>query len=79
MNPISKTNWEGTGVQPGIKAFANESLEVAKKMAAEQIEEGQPHSKWLQKALSRRQPRQTAAEKQGAARTICGRQRTPDR
>jgi C-terminal processing protease CtpA/Prc len=37
INPISKTNWEGTGVEPDIKVPANEALEVAKKMAAEQI------------------------------------------
>ena len=37
INPITKTNWEGTGVEPDIKAPANEALEVAKKMAAEQI------------------------------------------
>ena len=37
VNPISKTNWEGTGVEPDIKAPAGEALDVAKKMAAEQI------------------------------------------
>jgi hypothetical protein len=37
INPISKTNWEGTGVEPDIKVPAGEALEVAKKMAAEQI------------------------------------------
>ncbi len=37
INPISKTNWEGTGVEPDIKAPAGEALEVAKKMAAERI------------------------------------------
>jgi C-terminal processing protease CtpA/Prc len=36
VNPISKTNWEGTGVEPDVKAPAGEALEVAKKMAAEQ-------------------------------------------
>lgn len=33
INPISKTNWEGTGVEPDVKAAAAEALEVAKKMA----------------------------------------------
>ncbi|QQS45507.1 MAG: S41 family peptidase [Acidobacteriota bacterium] len=37
INPISKTNWEGTGVEPDVKVPAGEALEVAKKMAAEQI------------------------------------------
>jgi hypothetical protein len=34
VNPISKTNWEGTGVEPDIKVSASEALEVAKKLAA---------------------------------------------
>ena len=34
VNPISKTNWEGTGVEPDVKASADEALEVAKQMAA---------------------------------------------
>ena len=34
INPISKTNWEGTGVEPDIQAPASEALEVAKKIAA---------------------------------------------
>jgi hypothetical protein len=37
INPISKTNWEGTGVEPDVKVSASEALEAAKKMAAEQI------------------------------------------
>jgi retinol-binding protein 3 len=35
VNPISKTNWEGTGVEPDVHAPAGEALDVAKKMAAE--------------------------------------------
>jgi C-terminal processing protease CtpA/Prc len=34
VNPISKTNWEGTGVEPDVKAPADEALDVAKQMAA---------------------------------------------
>ena len=41
VNPISKTNWEGTGVEPDVKVPAGEALDVAKKMAAEQIKSGQ--------------------------------------
>jgi len=37
VNPISKTNWEGTGVEPDVKVPADQALDVAKKMAAEQI------------------------------------------
>ena len=37
INPITKTNWEGTGVEPDVKTPASEALEVAKKMALEQI------------------------------------------
>jgi hypothetical protein len=41
VNPISKTDWEGTGVEPDVKAPAEEALDVAKKMAAEQIKSEQ--------------------------------------
>jgi ketosteroid isomerase-like protein len=37
INPISKTNWEGTGVEPDVKVSADEALDVARKMAAEKI------------------------------------------
>ena len=37
INPVSKTNWEGTGVEPDVKVSAAESLDVAKKMAAEAV------------------------------------------
>jgi hypothetical protein len=33
INPISKTNWEGTGVEPDVKVSAADSLETAKKLA----------------------------------------------
>jgi hypothetical protein len=45
VNPISKTNWEGTGVEPDVKVSANEALDVAKKMAAEQIRNDQGKKK----------------------------------
>lgn len=41
VNPISKTNWEGTGVEPDVKVPADEALDVAKKMAAEQMKKDQ--------------------------------------
>ncbi|HVH10698.1 MAG TPA: S41 family peptidase [Gemmatimonadales bacterium] len=37
VSPISKTNWEGTGVEPDIKVPADQALDVAKEKAAEQI------------------------------------------
>jgi hypothetical protein len=45
VNPISKTNWEGTGVEPDVKVSADEALEVAKKMAAEKIHKEQVEKK----------------------------------
>ncbi len=45
VNPISKTNWEGTGVEPDVKVPAGEALEVAKQMAMEQIKNNQPKKK----------------------------------
>lgn len=37
VNPITKTNWEGTGVEPDVKVPADQALDTAKKLAAEQI------------------------------------------
>lgn len=34
INPVTKTNWEGVGVQPDIKMPANEALEKAKELAS---------------------------------------------
>jgi hypothetical protein len=34
INPISKTNWEGKGVEPDVQAPAADALEVARKLAA---------------------------------------------
>jgi C-terminal processing protease CtpA/Prc len=35
INPISKTNWEGTGVEPDVKVAAADALATAEKLAAE--------------------------------------------
>jgi hypothetical protein len=35
INPISKTNWEGTGVEPDVKVPAADALITAQKLAAE--------------------------------------------
>jgi hypothetical protein len=38
INPISKKDWEGTGVEPDVKVPADQALDTARKMAAEQIQ-----------------------------------------
>ncbi|HEY1749752.1 MAG TPA: S41 family peptidase [Caulobacteraceae bacterium] len=38
VNPVSKTNWEGTGVEPDVKAPAADALAVAEKLAAAAIQ-----------------------------------------
>jgi hypothetical protein len=38
INPISKTNWEGTGVEPDVPAKAPEALDVVTKLAAGRIQ-----------------------------------------
>jgi hypothetical protein len=35
INPISKTNWEGTGVAPDVAVPAADALATAQKLAAE--------------------------------------------
>ncbi|HEY1586501.1 MAG TPA: S41 family peptidase [Polyangia bacterium] len=37
VNPITKTDWEGTGVAPDVDVPADQALEVAKKLAAAAI------------------------------------------
>jgi retinol-binding protein 3 len=37
INPISKTNWEGTGVEPDVKVPAADALTTAEKLAQEQL------------------------------------------
>jgi C-terminal processing protease CtpA/Prc len=38
INPITKTNWEGTGVEPDVKVSAPDALTTAEKLAAEKIQ-----------------------------------------
>ena len=38
INPISKTNWEGTGVEPDVPAKASEALDVAIKLATGRLQ-----------------------------------------
>jgi hypothetical protein len=37
INPVTKTNWEGTGVEPDVKVAADQALETAKKLAGDRI------------------------------------------
>jgi len=37
INPISKTNWEGTGVEPDVKVPAADALSTAQKLAADKL------------------------------------------
>jgi retinol-binding protein 3 len=37
LDPVTKTNWEGTGVEPDVKVPAAQALEVAEKLAVEKI------------------------------------------
>jgi hypothetical protein len=38
INPVSKTDWEGTGVEPDVKVSAADALTTAEKLAAEKIQ-----------------------------------------
>ena len=37
INPISKTNWEGTGVEPDVKVPSADALTTAQKLAREKL------------------------------------------
>jgi hypothetical protein len=40
INPVTKTDWEGTGVTPDVAVKAADALETAEKLAAEKIQAG---------------------------------------
>jgi len=42
INPITKTNWEGTGVAPDVAVAADQALDTAKKLAAERLAAKKP-------------------------------------
>ena len=45
INPVSKTNWEGTGVTPDVKAAAADAHSVALQMARRRaLEYGHEHN-----------------------------------
>ena len=37
INPVTKTNWEGSGVEPDVKVDASQALEMATKLATERV------------------------------------------
>jgi C-terminal processing protease CtpA/Prc len=37
VNPITKTNWEGTGVKPDVAVAASDALVTAQKLAGEKL------------------------------------------
>lgn len=37
INPISKTNWEGVGVEPDVKVPAADALTTAEKLATDKL------------------------------------------
>jgi hypothetical protein len=37
LDPVTKTNWEGSGVEPDVKVDAKDALETAQKLAREKI------------------------------------------
>ncbi len=38
LDPVTKTNWEGTGVEPDVKVAADDALTTAEKLAGEKIQ-----------------------------------------
>lgn len=46
INPITKTNWEGTGVEPDIKVPANQALKTAYLMAAKKSFAGETNENY---------------------------------
>jgi len=41
VNPITKTNWEGVGVEPDVKVSQDKALETAQVMASRRLAEGE--------------------------------------
>jgi C-terminal processing protease CtpA/Prc len=38
INPVTKKDWEGTGVEPDVKVTADDALATAEKLATEKIQ-----------------------------------------
>src|SRR5262245_16454473 len=67
INPITKTNWEGTGVKPDVSAPADRALDVAHERAVAKVLESvkdEEMQRMIQRDLERdRQTRQAAGAK----------------
>jgi hypothetical protein len=42
INPVTKTNWEGTGVKPDVPVEADKALETAHQLAVKKLLEKAP-------------------------------------
>jgi retinol-binding protein 3 len=45
LDPVTKTNWEGTGVEPDVKVAADDALTTAQKLALEKIQSAKKDGK----------------------------------
>src|SRR5579884_1799302 len=67
INPISGTNWEGTGVQPDIATPREEAFTIAYKMALKQVLDSIGEPSGPPQELLVREIRQALAELEGAS------------
>jgi C-terminal processing protease CtpA/Prc len=45
INPVTKTDWEGKGIQPDVKVPAADAFEKAKQLAADALAKKHPAAK----------------------------------
>src|SRR5262249_31347733 len=69
INPITKTNWEGTGVKPDVAADADEALAKAHELAVKKLlanTEDDEVRRWIQMDLDRsKEPPKDKPAKEG--------------
>jgi hypothetical protein len=58
INPITNTNWEGTGVKPDVEVPAEKALETAHRLAREKLRQGQKEEKTAPRVEPGRGPEQ---------------------
>jgi C-terminal processing protease CtpA/Prc len=46
LDPVTKTNWEGTGVEPDVKVPAADALDTTEKLALKKIQESRKDDKY---------------------------------
>lgn len=73
INPVTKTNWEGTGVTPHVETSADEALALAHRMAMEKLaekaesEEDKKYFAWFSEAMEAKEaPAELTAEQMKA-------------